>query len=85
MKEQAFLQRRDSIKRGEYRNYTFRLPAHVPEIAITVVCHVGCVCLYASNCSERPTARMCQWTLLADSAKENGRASLKLRTNEHDS
>ena len=74
---------RDTLRRGQFKNYTFRLPQHLPEITISVVAEVGSVCLYASNCSERPQPRMCQWTLLADASKSNGQSSLKLRTNEH--
>ena len=62
--------KKDTLRRGEYRNYTFRMPAHVPELTFSIVAERGCVCFYASNCSERPNARMCQWTLLVDAEKQ---------------
>lgn len=75
--------RRGSLKRGEYRAFTFRLPAHVPRIQLTVslASKSGCICAYASNCSERPLPCRCQWTLLVHSEGEQ-RGTLELRTNE---
>jgi hypothetical protein len=72
----------DSLKRGEYHNYTFRLPTHVPELAFSIAADVGVVCLYASNCSQRPLPRMCQWTLLVDAVKQRT-GTLTVRTAEH--
>ena len=74
--------KKDTLKRGEYRNYTFRLPMHVPELTLSLVAERGCVCLYASNCSERPLPRLCQWTLLVDAEKQR-HGTLMVRTSEH--
>lgn len=74
--------RRDVLRRGEYKSYTFRLPSHVPELTFSIVAERGCVCLYASNCAERPLPRMCQWTLLVD-AQEQQSGTLTVRTAEH--
>ena len=74
--------KKDTLRRGEYRNYTFRMPAHVPELTFSIVAERGCVCFYASNCSERPNARMCQWTLLVDAEKQES-GLLTVRTSEH--
>jgi len=74
--------REEKMRRGEYRNFTFRLPAHVPEIQLSVAAECGSICLYASNCSERPTPRLCQWTLLVDAEKQK-MGSLKVKTSEH--
>ena len=72
----------DTLRRGEYTNYTFRLPTHVPELTFSINAERGCVCLYASNCAERPLPRMCQWTLLVD-ADEAQSGTLTVRTSEH--
>ena len=72
----------DTLKRGEYKSYTFRLPSHVPELTFSIVAERGCVCLYASNCAERPLPRMCQWTLLVD-AQDQQSGTLSVRTAEH--
>lgn len=74
--------KKDELRRGEYRNYTFRLPRHLPELTFSLATEFGCVCLYASNCSERPLPRMCQWTLLVDAEKQRS-GTLSLRTSEH--
>ena len=71
-----------ALRRGDYRSFTFKLPAHYPELRLSVVCETGSVCLYASNCSARPDPRNCQWTLLVDSQKSK-LGSLVVRTNEH--
>lgn len=78
----SFGLRRDAVKRGEYRNYTFRLPQHVPNLTFSVTADYGCVCLYASNCSERPLPRLCQWTLLVDAEKQK-HGQLTVSTSEH--
>ena len=78
----SFGLKRDVLRRGEYRNYTFRLPTHVPNLTLSVVADYGCVCLYASNCSERPLPRQCQWTLLVDAEKQK-QGQLNLKTSEH--
>jgi len=70
-----------TLRRGEYRSFTYRLPSHVPELKVSVVCDSGCVCVYASNCSERPNPRNCQWTVLVDSQKSK-LGSMVLRTSE---
>ena len=82
MAAHSFGVRKDALRRGEYKNYTFRLPMHLPEVCLSVVAERGCVCMYASNCSERPLPRMCQWTLLIDADKQR-QGSLNVRTNEH--
>ena len=58
------------LKAGQYQAFTLRLPQHVPELKISLLATRGCVCLYASNCSERPLPRNCQWNLLVDATKE---------------
>ena len=70
-----------SMRRGEYRNFTFRLPTHAPEVHLSVTVDYGSVCLYASNCSERPQPRMCTWTMLVDASKERF-GTLPVRTDE---
>eukprot|EP00966_Prymnesium_polylepis_P120153 2776481-Prymnesium_polylepis.1 len=57
---------RGKMRRGEYRPLTFRLPMHMPEVLLKIGLESGqgCICLYVSNCSERPRPRMCQWALL---------------------
>ena len=74
--------KKDELRRGEYRNYTFRLPRHLRNSAFSLATEFGCVCLYASNCSERPLQEMCQWTLLVDAEKQRS-GTLSLRTSEH--
>ena len=61
--------KKDTLRRGEYRNYTFRMPAHVPELTFSIVAERGCVCFYASNCSERPTP-----DVPVDAARRRGEA-----------
>ena len=78
----SFGMKKDALRRGEYRNYTFRLPQHVPELSLSLTATKGCVCLYASNCSERPLPRLCQWTLLVDAEKQQS-GVLTVRTSEH--
>jgi hypothetical protein len=73
--------KKDALRRGEYRNYTFRLPTHVPALTFAINAESGCVCLYASNCSERPLPRLCQWTLLVDAQKQKY-GTLTVRTSE---
>ena len=74
---------RGHMKRGEYKAFTFRLPIHLPEVLlrITLESEAGCICLYVSNCSERPKPRLCQWTLLVHAEGERTSA-LKVRTDE---
>ena len=72
-----------TLRRGEYKAFTFRLPAHLPELilSITLKSATGCVCLYASNCSQRPRPNMCQWSLIVSAEGERHR-SLVVRTEE---
>ena len=72
-----------AMRRGEYKAYTFRLPVHLPEITFSIALKSvsGCVCLYVSNCSERPRPRLCQWTLIVHADGER-RNSLAVRTDE---
>jgi len=71
-----------ALKRGEYRSFTYRLPAHVPELKLSIMCETGSVCLFASNCSQRPNPRNCQWSILVD-AQKNKLGSFSVRTSEH--
>ena len=70
------------MKRGEYKAFTFRLPMHLPEVLlrVTLQSEAGCICLYVSNCSERPKPRLCQWTLLVQEGERT--SSLRVRTDE---
>ena len=36
--------KKDTLRRGEYRNYTFRMPAHVPELTFSIVAERGPWC-----------------------------------------
>ena len=81
--ERSHRPQRASIRRGEFRSYTFRLGAQAPhaEITLGLDSDDGCLVLYASNCSERPLARSCQWTLVVDAQRQR-RGRLAVKTHE---
>ena len=73
-----------SMRRGEYRNFTFRFPSHRPRVTITLTLTspTGALCLFASNTSERPhSAATCQWAVLVNHTSTR-QSTLTIRTQE---